>query len=333
MNIVFMGTAELAVPSLKALCQMHGHRVVGVFTQPDRPAGRNQKLTASPVKQVAEWRRIPVFQPEKLREGAAVQALRQLNPQIIVVVAYGQLLRREILDLPKFGCVNVHASLLPRWRGAAPIQWAIVSGDEETGVTTMKMDEGLDTGPILLQARMPIYRDDTAATLHDRLAEMGARLIVETVEKLENEELEPTRQDNARATHARKLSKEDGHIDWRESAEQICRKVRAFDPWPGAFCFLPSGEAGKGLLLKIWKAEAINLEIRNPKLEENPKSQIQNPKSEGAGVVLSACSDGIVVAAGEDAVRVTELQLEGRKRMSAEVFLRGHTLVVGTVLG
>jgi methionyl-tRNA formyltransferase len=305
MNIVFMGTAELACPALKALCLLPGHRIVGVFTQPDRPAGRNQKLTASPVKKMAESWRLDIFQPETLRDGAALQTLRRLKPDLIVVVAFGQILQRDILTLPPLGCVNVHASLLPRWRGAAPIQWAILGGDAETGVTTMLMDEGLDTGAILMQERTPIYSDDTAATLHDRLAEMGGRLIVETVTKLERAELRPQPQDNARATYAKKLTKEDGHIVWRESAETICRKVRAFDPWPTAFCFWDKK------LLKIWKAAAL-------KSEGNSHCEW--------GQIVRADSDGIVVRAGEGMVRIAELQLEGRRRMSAGEFLRGHKL-------
>jgi len=316
MNIVFMGTAELACPSLKALCLLHGHRVVGVFTQPDRPAGRDQKLTPSLVKKMAESRRLDIFQPEKLRDGAAMQTLRQLKPDLIVVVAYGQILRREILSLPPLGCVNVHASLLPRWRGAAPIQGAILSGDDETGVTTMMMDEGLDTGAILLQERTPIHADDTAATLHERLAEMGARLIVGTVAKLERDELRPQPQDNARATYAKKLTKEDGHIVWSESAELICRKVRAFDPWPTAFCFWENG--GSTQMIKVWEAEVTQPEKRNPKDE--------------IGKIASAGDGGLDVAAGEGIVRITELQLEGRKRMSAGEFLRGHKLDAGTRL-
>jgi methionyl-tRNA formyltransferase len=322
MNIVFMGTAALACPSLKALCLLHGHRVVGVFTQPDRPAGRDQRLTASPVKKMAESRRLDIFQPEKLRDGAAVQTLRQLKPDLIVVVAYGQILRREILAIPPLGCVNVHASLLPRWRGAAPIQWAILSGDSETGVTTMLMDEGLDTGAILLQERTPLFSDDTAATLHDRLAEMGARLIVETVAKLERRELHPQPQDNARATYANKLSKEDGHMRWNESAGLICRKVRAFDPWPTAFCFAEI--AGEKRMIKIWKANEVKFEMRNPKSEENPNEEM--------GKILKADAEGIVVAAGNGAVRVTELQMEGSRRMNVGDFLRGHKLETGMKL-
>ena len=323
MNIVFMGTAELACPSLQALCGLHGHRVVGVFTQPDRPAGRDQQLTMSPVKKVAMVRRIPIFQPEKLREGAAFQALRELEPDLIVVVAYGQILRREVLDFPPLGCVNVHASLLPRWRGAAPIQWAILSGDAETGVTTMKMDEGLDTGPILLQARTPIFSDDTAASLHDRLADIGAELLLKTFAGLEQGALQPKPQNDAVATYAKKLSKEDGHIVWSESAEQICRKVRAFNPWPGAFCLWTKEASDEPeetrRLVKIWRAETQ---------AGTPVPPIRTK----AGEVLSASVEGIVVAAGDGEVRVTELQLEGRKRMSAGEFLRGHKLEAGMKL-
>jgi methionyl-tRNA formyltransferase len=317
-NIVFMGTAPLACASLDALCAMPRHKVVGVFTQPDRPAGRDRKLTPSPVKKAALARGLPIFQPEKLNAAEAMSALRALHPDLIVVVAYGQILHKKLLELPPLGCINVHASLLPRWRGAAPIPWAILSGDAETGVTTMRMEEGLDTGPILLQKRTLIYPDDTSASLHERLANMGAELMVETIEKLERGELKPTAQDPALATYARKLTKEDGRINWGESQQQICRKVRAFDPWPGAFCFWTDvgceGDKTPPRLIKIWRAEPAGPPA--PQLIEG-------------GVVLQADRDGILVAAGDGAVRITQLQLEGHKRMSAADFLRGHKLRIG----
>ena len=265
---------------------------------------------------------LPIFQPEKISGTEPLNMLRELQPELVVVVAYGHILPREILQMPPLGCINVHASLLPRWRGAAPIQWAILSGDTETGVTTMLMDEGLDTGHILLQERIPISANDTAATLRATLATMGARLLVQTVEKLQRGELKPQPQDNARATFARKLRKEDGRIDWGEAATQICRKVRAFDPWPGAFSSWTSGDSKRTRLIRIWSAA--------PLPEDTMKRN--EPTRHKPGEILTVAADSITVAAGIGAVRITELQLEGRKRMRAGDFLRGHPITVGTTL-
>src|SRR5437667_1389821 len=253
MRILFMGTAELACPCLEALAQLPGHELVGVITQPDRPKGRDLQPARPPVKVTAGNLGLPVLQPAKVRE--AVDDIRATRPDLIVVVAYGQILPKAVLDVPPRGCINVHASLLPRWRGAAPIQYAILHGDRQTGVTTMFLNEHMDAGDIILQRAEPIRPDDTAATLHDRLAKLGAQLLVETVSLPEF----PRRvQDESQVTYAKKLTKDDGRIDWKKSAAEIERQVRAFNPWPGSFAFL--GDT----MLKLWKVEARENDVLKP---------------------------------------------------------------------
>jgi len=291
-NIVFLGTAELACPCLEALARQPGVEIAGVVTQPDKPKGRDLRLAPPPVKVTATKLALPVWQPAKIKDPAAIEQLRTAQPDLIVVVAYGQLLPPAILELPARGCINVHTSLLPRWRGASPIQSAILAGDAETGVTTMFLNERMDAGDIILQRREPIRPDDTSGTLHDRLAKIGAEVLVETI-ALENPPRQP--QDEAQVTLARKLTKEDGRIDWRKPAVEIERQVRAFDPWPGSLTML--GET----LLKVWRAEVV-------------------PATGAPGTVLP----GLVVATGEGGLRLREVQPAGGKRMSAEVFLRGY---------
>lgn len=295
MRIVFMGTAELACPCLEALAQLPDHEIVCVVTQPDRPKGRHLQLTPPPVKVVAQRLGLAVHQPASLKQPTVVAALRALQPDLIVVVAYGQLLPKPVLDLPPRGCINVHASLLPRWRGASPIQYAILAGDRETGVTTMYLNERMDAGDIILQRSEPIRPDDTSATLHDRLARIGAELLVETVQ-LDSPPRRP--QDESQATYARKLTKEDGRIDWTRPACEIERMVRAFDPWPGVHTF--AGET----MLKILRSRVV------PDVTAPP------------GTVLPE----FVVATGKDGLQVLELQPSGKRKMSAEQFLRGHKL-------
>lgn len=236
MRIVFMGTPEFAVPSLEALLRSDDH-VVGVVSQPDRPKGRGQQLVAPPVKLVAERAGIPVLQPLKIRTPEFLQALTSWQPDLIAVAAYGRILHTPILTLPPKGCVNVHGSLLPKYRGAAPIQWAVINGETETGITTMLMDEGMDTGPMLLQERLGIMKDDTAGTLAPRLAELGGRLLVETIAQLKAGTLMPKKQDDGQATMAPLLKKEDGLIDWTMSAASLANRVRGLSPWPGAYTF------------------------------------------------------------------------------------------------
>ena len=310
LRIIFMGTPDLAAASLRALLRVPKFQIVAVVTQPDRPKGRDLKLQPSPVKQLAFEAGLSVLQPEKARDEKFIAELRVLQPEVIAVAAFGQILPKAILDLPRFGCLNVHTSLLPKYRGASPIQSAILNGDETTGVTIMQMDVGLDTGDMLMQNTTPIRDEDNAATLHDRLAEMGAELLVETIHGLVAGELHGYKQDAALATHVSKIRKEDGNIVWSQPARAIWNRIRAFTPWPGAFTYLPA--LPKPLLLKIWEAELVS--------------------TRGvAGEILSADKSGIVIGCGEDALRVTILQREGGRRMSAQEFLAGNQLPPGTI--
>jgi methionyl-tRNA formyltransferase len=312
LRIIFMGTAELSCASLEKLAEKFS--VVAVVTQPDKPKGREMKLQFSPVKILAEKLKLPVLQPAKARDEKFISELRELKPDLIVVVAYGQILPQSILDLPKFGCVNVHTSLLPKYRGASPIQSAILNGETETGVTIMKMDAGLDTGEIISQKRIPILPEDNSQTLHDKLAQLGAELLVETIPDYVAGKIQPKPQPAEGASYAAKIKKEDGKIDWNEPAEKILNKLRAFTPWPSAFTFLPDlvGTLAppKAQLLKIWKAEVSG---------DNGQT----------GTVLSADKNGIVVACGKNALRILELQREGGRRLSAQEFLAGNPLKAG----
>ena len=303
-----MGTAELSGASLEKLFGDKRYSVLAVVTQPDKPKGRDLKLTPSPLKVLAEKLNLPILQPLKARDEKFISELRELKPDLIVVVAYGQILPQTILDLPPFGCLNVHTSLLPKYRGAAPIQWAIADGEPETGVTIMKMDAGLDTGAILSTHRTPILPTDDSQILHDRLAQLGAELLIETISTFVAGRISPQAQPAEGSTYAAKIKKEDGRIDWNLSAQKIWNRLRAFTPWPGAFTFLKTEL--KPQLLKIWKVEVVG-------------------KSGIAGTILSADKTGIVVGCGENALRILELQREGGKRLTAEQFLAGVPLKVG----
>ncbi len=303
-----MGTAELSGASLEKLFGDKRYSVLAVVTQPDKPKGRDLKLTPSPVKVLAEKLNLPILQPLKARDEKFISELRELKPDLIVVVAYGQILPQTILDLPPFGCLNVHTSLLPKYRGAAPIQWAIADGEPETGVTIMKMDAGLDTGAILSTHRTPILPTDDSQILHDRLAQLGAELLIETISTFVAGRISPQAQPAEGSTYAAKIKKEDGRIDWNLSAQKIWNRLRAFTPWPSAFTFLKTEL--KRQLLKIWKVEVVG-------------------KSGIAGTILSADKTGIVVGCGENALRILELQREGGKRLTAEQFLAGFPLKVG----
>ncbi len=306
MKIVFMGTAELSCASLEKLAGKF--QIAAVVTQPDKPKGREMKLQFSPVKILAEKLKLPILQPAKARDEKFVAELRELKPDLIVVVAYGQILPQGILDLPRFGCLNVHTSLLPKYRGASPIQSAILNGETETGVTIMKMDVGLDTGEIISQARTSVLAEDNSQTLHDRLAQLGAELLVETIPAYVAGKTPPKPQPAEGASYAAKIKKEDGKIDWNQPAKMILNRLRAFTPWPGAFTFLKT--ESKPQLLKIWKAEVVE-------------------KSGTAGEILSADKNGIVVASGKNALRILELQREGGRRLSAQEFLAGNSLEAG----
>ena len=338
LRIIFMGTAELSCASLEKLAGQASSlsndvpdarptfSVVAVVTQPDKPKGRDLKLQPSPVKSLALKLNLPVLQPLRARDEPFIGELRALQPDLIVVVAYGHILPPAILELPRHGCLNVHTSLLPKFRGAAPIQWAIASGETETGVTVMKMDAGLDTGPIVSQRRTPILPADDSATLHDRLARLGAELLAQTIPDFVAGKIQPEPQSAAGVSHAPKIKKEDGHIDWNLPAGKIWNRLRAFTPWPGAFTFMagepkPSRPAG----LKIWKAEIVEMSggaaCRAEASERRP------------GEILSADKHGIVVACGQDALRILELQREGGRRMGAAEFLAGHSFKIGGLFG
>ncbi len=308
LRIIFMGTAELSCASLEKIAADKHFSVAAVVTQPDKPKGRELKLQPSPVKLVAERWQLPVLQPARARDESFVSQLRELKPDLIVVVAYGQILPQTILDLPAHGCLNVHTSLLPKYRGAAPIQRAIADGEVETGVTIMKMDAGLDTGPVLSIRPTPILPTDDSQTLHDRLARLGADLLVETIPGYVSGKIQPQPQPPEGVTYAAKIKKEDGRIDWNLPARKTWNRLRAFTPWPGGFTLLP-GET-RLQLLKVWKAEVV---------EQSGK----------AGEILAADKTGITVACGQDALLIKELQREGGKRLTAEHFLSGYPLSVG----
>ena len=308
MRLIFAGTPAFAAAALDALGDA-GHELALVLTQPDRPAGRGMKLTPSPVKQSAQARGLPVFQPSSLKSVEAQDALRAVAAEVMVVAAYGLILPQAVLDIPRRGCLNIHASLLPRWRGAAPIQRAILAGDELTGITIMQMDAGLDTGAMLLKTAVPIDAEDTAGSLHDKLARAGAASMVEALARLD--ELTPQAQDDALATYAAKLTKEEARLDWSRPTAELARAIRAYNPVPGAHTLLD------GQMVKIWRATA------------------QGPDQPGGrpGEVLAADERGIVVACGEGALRIAELQLAGGKRMDAAALISGRALLPGKILG
>ena len=305
MNLVFMGTPDFAVPTLKTL-HTSRHSVLGVVTQPDRPKGRGQERQASPVKRYALANDLKIYQPEKASAPEFVAELSKLNPDLIVVIAYGQILRENLLSLPKHFCMNVHASLLPKYRGAAPINWAIINGDKESGVTTMKMDQGLDTGDILLMKKVTIEPDDTAQDLHDKLSLAGGELALKTVDQLEKGQLKFIPQNDAESSYASKLKKEDGCVQWDQEAEAIRNRVRGMEPWPGAFGFL------KGKRLRFCRVET------------GPGSPEDIP-----GTVMRVSDYGIEVGTLKDRIIVTEIQPEGKKKMDVKSYLRGHPVELG----
>ena len=306
MRVVFAGTPDFSVPVLQAILDS-GHAVVGVYSQPDRPAGRGRKLKPGPVKQLALHYGLPVFQPAGLKDAAEQQALARLEPDLMVVVAYGLLLPQTVLDIPRRGCVNLHASILPRWRGAAPIQRAILAGDRETGVSLMQMEAGLDSGPVLAEVRTPIAADETGGSLHDRLSQLAAGLLARHLDDLDAGRLEPRPQDESRVTYAHKLDKREAAIDWAGDAVQLERQVRAFNPWPVAQAHY------RGQPLRIWRARAV----------EGPEGR--------AGTVVAFGPQGIDVACGHGCLRLLEVQLPGGKRLDAADFLNARS-VDGAVL-
>ena len=313
MRIVYLGTGDIGLPVLEMLLTSREHHVLGVVTQPDKPVGRRQEMHASPVKELALRYHVPIFQPPKVRDPNAIAQIQFLRPDVIVVMAYGQILPHAILTIPPVACLNLHASLLPRHRGAAPIQAAIEAGDRDSGVTVMYMAEGLDTGDILLKKSIRLGRRETGGSLHDRIAQISPAALTEALSLLKQGRAPRIPQQNAEATHASKLTREHGELPWTESRELIDRKIRAMNPWPSAYTWLPTEDGPRKL--KVFGC-------------------IQSKRGEGQpGAVLRADKNGILVAAGEGAILLREIQLEGKRRMAAREFLLGHPLPVGTQLG
>ena len=309
MKVVFMGTPDFSVPTLEKIIEA-GHEVIGVVTQPDKAKGRGKKVVYSPVKEKALEHNLPVYQPRRAREPEFIEQMQALNPDIMIVVAFGQILPKAILDIPKYGCVNVHASLLPKYRGAAPIQWAVINGDAVSGVTTMQMDVGLDTGDMLLKAEVPLAEDETGGSLFDKLSTLGGELLIETMKKIEAGDIHPEKQDDSQAgEYARTLDKALGNVDFSMSAAAIERLIRGLNPWPSAYTFY------NGKTMKLWKAEVVSGTDAKP------------------GEIISVDKQSFTVQTGEGGLRILELQLEGKKRMDAGSFLRGCALNVGEMLG
>lgn len=304
-----MGTPQFAVPSLRVLLNS-GHDVIGVFTQPDKPSGRGQKINITPVKEEALKHNIPIFQPDTLRDLEVIKNIKKLNPDIIIVIAYGQILPKEILQIPDYGCVNVHASLLPKYRGAGPINWAIINGEKSTGITTIYMDTGLDTGDILLKKEIKIGEDETAGELHDRLMNIGAEVLNNTIDLIKAGKIQPVPQNHYEASYAPMLTKELGRIDWNKSAGNIKNLIRGTIPWPTAYTTYD------GRIMKIWKSNVIH------------SNEKYNP-----GMILEIKRDCIFIATAENILSIEELQFSGKKRMSVTQYLIGNNIETGKILG
>ena len=309
MKAIFMGTPEFAIPSFEALYESD-FEIALVVTQPDRPKGRGKKLSSPPVKLVALEHNIEVFQPERIKDREAIEKIKQVKPDLIIVVAFGQILPKEILELPRYGCINVHASLLPKYRGAAPINFAIINGEKKTGVTTMYMEEGLDTGDMLLKNEVEITPEDTASTLHDKLAIAGKKTLADTLKAIINTELVPEKQDDSISSYAPIMTKELGKINWDRSAEAISNLVRGTDPWPSAYTLYDSA------VLKLFAPVVLDKQSK-----EKP------------GTIIAVSSEGIDIASADYIVRIKEIQISGKKRMPVGEFLKGNVLEIGKVLG
>lgn len=313
MKIVFMGTPDFAVETLRTLLRSE-HEVIGVVTQPDKPKGRSGKVQYSPVKEVAIKAGIRVYQPQRVRDEVFLYELRKLHPDVIVVVAFGQILSKEILEVPEYGCLNVHASLLPKLRGAAPIQWSVIQGDKESGVTIMQMDEGLDTGDILMTEKYQLDEKETGGSLFDKLAVLGGPMILKVLEEAENGTLHPVPQDEKEHTYAKMLSKATGKIDFTKSAKEIECLIRGLNPWPSAYCYLD------GKMLKIWEANVLSENDMNIVYDALP------------GTIVTVNKNDFIIKTGQGYLQVLSVQLEGKKRMDTASFLRGYTLKQDTVL-
>ncbi len=308
MKVIFMGTPDFSVGTLEALVEA-GHEVVLAVTQPDKPKGRGKEMQFTPVKECALKYHIPVFQPRKVREEECIDKLRKYDADIMVVVAFGQILPKEILEMTPYGCVNVHASLLPKYRGAAPIQWCIIDGEGVSGVTTMQMDEGLDTGDMLLKTEIPIDAKETGGSLHDKLAEAGAKLCVETLKALQNKTVTPIPQGETTTAYAKMLNKQLGNIDWNQSAVAIERLIRGLTPWPSAYT------DWNGKIMKIWDSEAV-----------------EGISREKPGTIVKVEKDTFYVQTGEGCLKVREVQIPGKKKMDVGAFLRGYQVKTGELL-
>lgn len=321
MKIIFMGTPDFAVTSLDALYRA-GHEILLAVTQPDKPRGRKGEPRFSEVKTWALSHKIPVFQPDRIRKPENIEVLRKYPADIMVVAAYGQILPKEILDMPPFGCVNVHASLLPKYRGAAPIQWSILNGDKETGVTTMQMGVGLDDGDILEQEAVSIDPEETGGSLFEKLALVGGDLIVKTLQDLSDGKVKPIPQNEAEASHVGMLKKSMGNLIWSRPAEELDHYVRGLNPWPSAYSFL------NGKLVKIWKCKVLHSK-QDTKQDQKLSQDQGNEAAVCPGTILALSDQGIEVACGRGSLLLEEIQMEGKKRMDAKTFLLGHSLKIG----
>ncbi len=315
LKIVFMGTPDFAATILEELLKVY--LVLGVVTQPDKPKGRGKEMTYSPVKELAVKHELPVYQPIKAKDPEFLEQLKQLKPDVIVVAAFGQILPKVLLEIPKFGCINVHASLLPKYRGAAPIQYSVIDGEKETGITIMYMDVGIDTGDIILQDTVPIAPEETGGSLFNKMAVQGAASIIKALRQIEAGEVTRTPQDNEKATYVKMISKEMGKLDFTKSAKQLERLIRGLNPWPSAYTFL------EGKSLKLWQAAA----------EPVANGQELLWKDYEPGMIAEVRDDALVIMTGDGLLVVKELQLEGKKRMAADSFLRGFSITPGTKLG
>ncbi|MEP6822937.1 MAG: methionyl-tRNA formyltransferase [Chthoniobacterales bacterium] len=313
MRVLFIGTGEIGVPVLRWLIDSPEHELVGVVTQPDKPVGRSQRVEAPPIKAALGAVPVPVLQPERIKREEAIAEIRALEPEVIVVMAYGQILPRAVLEIPPVACLNLHASLLPKYRGAAPIQAAIATGERETGITVMYMDVGLDTGDILLESRIAIAANETGGSLHDRLGEIAPEALAEALAKLAHGNASRVPQNNDEATHAPKLEREHGRIDWSEPADVIERKIRAFNPWPGSYAILRDGD-GTDLKLKIFSAS------------------VSDASGPALGQIAASQNDGLLIGASNNALRLQEVQLEGKKRMRAADLIRGHPWIASATI-